>query len=121
MSNGSRILQKLVVGFLILNLLVCPFVFVGMMWVPKAIRFLEPVLCPDDMQMGTESEQRSDRDGTYTATTVICVGDHGDVDVTWKVFLIMFGFPALGVVVFLIAPSSKEKEETITLNPDGND
>jgi len=106
---------------MLLNFSVCPFVFLGMMFFPQAIDFLEPVVCLENMNMETVSERRSDRDGTYTWTKVFCVDNHRDVDVTWKVLLIMLGFPALGVIVFFIMPTSSEEQEKITLNPDGND
>ena len=118
MSNRSRLVQKLVLVFLLLNLSVCPILFAGMMFFPNAIHILEPVVCPADTQMQITSELRSDQDGTYTWTKVFCIDNQREMDITWKIFLIMFGFPLLGVIVFLIAPSSKNKEkEKVTLNP----
>ena len=86
----------------------------------QAIGFMEPVVCPDGMQMETVSERQSNRDGIYTLTKVFCVGSHQEADITWKVFLFMFGFPALGVIAFLIAPSCSAEKEKIILNPDGD-
>jgi hypothetical protein len=119
MSIISRIFRKLIIIFVLLSLAVCPYVFVGIMFAPQAISFLEPVVCPDDMTMEMESSQRRDSEGTHTSVEVICVDNQRDVDVTWKLALIMLGFPALGVIVFFIMPSSSEEQEKTTLDPEG--
>ena len=119
MSITSRILRKLIAIFVLLNLAVCPYVFVGMMFAPQAIAFLEPVVCPDGTTMDTEYSHRRDSEGTRTSVEVICVDNQREVDVTWKLALIMLGFPALGVVVFLIMPSSSKEQDETTLDPEG--
>lgn len=115
MSLKSRIYQKLLILFFLLNLSVCPFVFAGMMFFPKAISFLEPVVCPDDMQMEIVSEQGSDRHGSYVQADLFCVGGKQDIDITWKAALIMLGFPALGTIIYLIMPSPKKNQVEVMI------
>jgi hypothetical protein len=115
----SRIYTKLKIVFILLNLAVCPYVFVGMMFAPQAINFLEPVVCPDDMSMDLGYSHRRDPEGVRTSAEVICANNQRDVDVTWKFALIMLGFPALGVILFFIMPSTSEEKEKTTLDPEG--
>ena len=117
MSTASNVFQKLVIIFMLINIAVCPFVFLGMMFFPQAIAFLEPVVCPENMSMETEHSKGYDEDGSYTQSNVICVDNQREVDITWKVLLIMFGFPAFGVIVFFIMPTSGKEPEEITLDP----
>lgn len=119
--KNSRLFQSLMRLFLFLNLLVCPFMFIGAMFAPNMISFLEPVVCPDGMEMEIITEQTQDMEGDdVTMATTHCVDGRESMDVTWKVLLIMLGFPALGVLVFLVAPtSSLKKEEKIMIDPEG--
>jgi hypothetical protein len=111
MSIKSRLIQKLVFIFLLLNLSACPILFVGMVFFPQAVHFLEPVVCPADTNMEVVSEQGLDSDGAFIWVKVFCIDDRQELDVTWKLFAFMFGLPALGVIVFLITPSSKENQD----------
>ena len=120
MIKESRVFQKLLVVFLLANVLVCPYTFLGMMFFPQAIGFLEPVLCPHDMQMTNETEVGSDYEGNYLRSHVVCFNEQKKADITWKVMLIMLGFPAFGVLVFFFATPARPLEpEKITLNPNG--
>jgi hypothetical protein len=115
MSLKSRIYQKLLILFLLLTLSACPLVFVGMLFFPQAISFLEPVLCPDDMQMEVASEQGTDRHGSYVTAEVLCVGEKQDKDITWKAALIMLGLPALGIIIYLVMPSPQKNQDEVMI------
>jgi hypothetical protein len=115
MSLKSRIYQKLLILFLLLTLSACPLVFVGMLFFPQAISFLEPVVCPDDMQMEVVSEQGSDRHGSYVMADVFCIGNKQDIDITWKAALIMLGLPTFGVIVYLVMPSPSKNQDEVMI------
>lgn len=120
MAGKSKFSSKLLMVFLVLTLLVCPYIFVGMMFVPQAINFLEPVICPGDMDMKVVQETGYDSDGSFTKATIECTNGRDTVGATWKMFLIMFGIPAIGIALFLISPSTKPQEpDRIIINPDG--
>ena len=120
MAGKSKFSSKLLMVFFVLTLLVCPYIFLGMMFVPQAIGFLEPVICPGDMEMDVVSETGYDSDGSFTRATIECSNGRETVGATWKVFLIMFGIPAIGIALFfMFTPAKPEEPEKITLNPDG--
>jgi hypothetical protein len=106
--------------FLFLNLLMCPLVFIGTTFAPKAISFMEPVLCKEGMHLETRSHETTDEEGKpVTAWTTHCVSGGSSVDITWKTFLIMLGLPALGVLVFGLAPTTPlRKEKSNRIDPE---
>lgn len=85
MSNQSRLFQKLVIVFWLLPLGV-PGSVSGNDIFPKAICFLEPVVCPANTQIEVVSKLQRDREGTYNWTKVFCVNNQREIDVTWKIF-----------------------------------
>ena len=118
--KNSRLFRRVVQVFLYLNLLVCPFIFIGMMFAPSWIAFLEPVVCPEGMQLVTVTEQQEDMEGDLVNNvTTHCADGRDRVDVTWKVMGIMVGFPILGVLVFLIAPMKPKEDERPMIDPEG--
>ena len=120
--KNNRSFQILLRVFLLLNFLVCPYMFIGAMFAPQIIEFLEPVVCPEGMEMERQLEDVIDSEGDrVTQATLHCVDGRESKDVSWKMILIMLGFPALGVVVFFYAPTSslKKEEDKYKINPDG--
>ena len=120
--KNNRPFQIFLRIFLLLNFLVCPYMFIGAMFAPDIIEFLEPVVCPEGMEMERQLEDVIDSEGDrVTQATLHCVDGRESKDVSWKMILIMLGFPALGVVVLFVAPgpSVKKKEDKYVINPDG--
>ncbi|MFN2143721.1 MAG: hypothetical protein ACK2T7_00135 [Anaerolineales bacterium] len=117
--KNSRLFQIGVRVIFFLTLLACPFIFIGMTFAPQMLGFLEPAICPDGMHLETRSEEAEDMEGEpITQWTTHCTGVGQSVDVTWKVMGIMFGIPALGVLIFVLAPTSKPKEEKPMIDPE---
>ena len=119
--KNSRVFQMFIRVFLLLNILVCPLVFIGMMFAPQMIGFLEPVVCPSGMEMETVTEEQEDSEGDMVLfATVNCVDGRDSVDVSWKVLGIMFGFPALGVLAFFFAPTSSSEKDEYKIDPEAS-
>ena len=115
MPKSTRVLRKLLLVFSLLNILMCPITFFGMMFFPQGLRFLSPVLCPPGMHLGNETMSESDLRGNVTATYTICTDGHQDVDVTGKALVILFGLPILGIILLVIwalADSGKTGERS---------
>ena len=120
--KNNRLYLILLRVFVLLNFLVCPYMFIGAMFAPDMIEFLEPVVCPEGMEMERLLEDVIDSEGDrVTQATLHCVDGRESKDVSWTMLLIMLGFPALGVAVFLAAPTSslKKEEDKYKINPDG--
>ena len=99
---GKSILQKLLLVFALLNILMCPFVFLAGTFFPRALGFLDPVLCPPGMHLDNETMSQSDVRGNVTAMYTICTDSHQKVDVTGKMLVILFGLPILGVILLVV-------------------
>ena len=78
----------------------CVFLFVAGMVAPRAIGFLDGVLCPDGMQLNNRVEQQVDSEGNNVdAVTTVCVGGgQAPVDVTPGMLAILFGLAIAGGV-----------------------
>ena len=110
-TNLSSILRKLLLVFALLNILMCPLLFIGGTFFPRALFFLDPVLCPPGMHLDQTVESATDLRGNITATNAICTDDHQQVDVTGKMLLILFGLPILGVVLLVVWALSDSSEK----------
>lgn len=119
--KNSRLFQRLIGLFLVLTLLVCPYMFIGGMFAPKLLSPLEPVICPDGMEMETRTSQEYDDEGDLvTVSRTYCVDGQKSVDVSFKTILIMLGIPAFGVLVYAIAPTTGVmKEKRAMIDPEG--
>jgi hypothetical protein len=78
----------------------CLLIFLAGMFAPRAIGFLDGLVCPDGMQLGNQTQQRVDQDGNNVdATTTVCVGEgQSAVDVTPKMLALLFGLAIVGGV-----------------------
>ena len=101
-KSTIRILRKLLLVISLLNILMCPLTFFGMMFFPTALEFLSPVLCPPGMHLGNEIVSESDLRGNVTATYTICTDNRQKVDVTGKILVVLFGLPILGVILLVL-------------------
>jgi len=112
--------KKLLVVFLLLTLLVCPYIFVGLMFAPQAIRFLEPLVCPTGMEMEVVHSTGYDEEGeSILQANIECTDDRDTVQTTWKMFLIMFGIPVIGIITYVASPSTTSKNaDKIIMNLD---
>ncbi len=86
----------LIVGLVFL--FACILVFVAGMFAPRAIGFMDGILCPDGMELSNHTLQQLDQDGnTVDATTTVCVGEgQAAVDVTPKMLALLFGLAIIG-------------------------
>ena len=89
--------NKRLLGIGLAFIAACIFLFLAGTMFPRAIGFLDGVLCPDGMQLTKHSEQIiTDEGNPGTSNTVICVGEgQAPVSATAGLLLIMGG---LGVV-----------------------
>ena len=114
-KSTTCILRKLLLVISLLNILMCPITFFGMMFFPSKLGFLSPLLCPPGMHLGNETVSESDLRGNVTATYTTCTDGHQKIDVTGKTLGILFGLPILGVILLVIwalADSGKTVERS---------
>src|SRR6187431_3121673 len=104
MSQISGALRSCLLVVAGLGLLSCPLLFGLGMVAPRALGFLDPVVCPPGMQLNNASSQQTNDEGNdVTAVNLVCTAEGAQpVDVTGKILLVLFGLPALGVAVLLV-------------------
>src|SRR4026208_2387703 len=87
-----------------LGLLSCPLLFGLGMFAPRALGFLDPVVCPPGIQLNNASSQQTNHEGTaVTAVNLVCAAEGAQpVDVTGKILLVLFALPAFGVAVLIV-------------------
>jgi hypothetical protein len=101
MTKRDPLWRKVLLIFALLNILMCPLLFVAGNFFPASLGFLEPVLCPQGMQLGATTESLSDPRGNVTASFSVCTDGRDQVDVTGKMLAILFGVAILGVVLLV--------------------
>lgn len=97
--------------FALLNILMCPMLFIAGEFFPNSLGFLEPIICPSGMHLDRTTESISDPRGNAIASFSICTDGHEQVDVTGKLLVILFGVAILGValiVTWALTGPSKE-------------
>ena len=94
--------QKIVLGLSFFFLGLCPLMFFAGMFAPRALGFLDNVICPEGAQLSnykhmTTVQGSQGMDTDAEATDLICVDDQGNVtDVTPQMLGILFGVAILG-------------------------
>jgi hypothetical protein len=81
----------------------CILLFLAGMFAPRAIGFLDGLVCPDGMQLGKDTQQQvNDEGNTVDATTTVCVGEgRAAVDVTPRMLALLFGLAIAGGVFII--------------------
>jgi hypothetical protein len=76
----------------------CLLLFLAGMFAPRAIGFLDGLVCPQGMQLSNHTEQQVDSDGNdVDATSTVCVGEgQAAVDVTPKMLTLLFALAIIG-------------------------
>jgi hypothetical protein len=119
MIKQSPIFLKILLILALFNILMCPLLFIGGVFFPSSLEFLEPVLCPSGMYLEQLKESISDARGNTTATYLSCTDGHERVDATGKMLIILFGVAIIGVGLLVtwawISPSKKPTAPKITL------
>jgi hypothetical protein len=89
---------KILLGIGLIFIFACIFVFSAGMFFPRALGFLDGVMCPDGMQLGNHVQQQYDNDGNLLdATSSVCVVEgQPPVDVTPAMLALLFGLAILG-------------------------
>jgi hypothetical protein len=98
MTQRAPVLRKAVLASAIFMILMCPTLFVAGRYFPASLGFLESVLCPPGMELGSTTESLSDPRGNVTASYSVCTDGREEVDVTGKLLVILFGVGVVGVV-----------------------
>jgi hypothetical protein len=79
---------------------------------PAALSFMEPVMCPPGMHLGSKIVRQSTGRGNEISTHSVCRGDDGEVVyVTGRLLLITLAFVVSGVLL-LVARSRIRTMET---------
>ena len=88
-----------------------PFLFMGGFLNPW-LGFLEPVLCPSGMHLNQISEVSTANDGNnVTLFSTVCTDGIEEVDITWKMILILLSIGIIAVVLFFLWPMKDAPEE----------
>ena len=119
MKKQSPLFHKIFLILALFNILMCPLLFIGGVFFPSSLGFLEPVLCPSGMHLEQSTESISDARGNATAIYLSCTDGHEHVDATGRTLIILFGVGILGVGLLviwaLISPSKKLDGPKITM------
>lgn len=87
------------------SFLLCPTLFLTASFAPRLLGFLDSAVCPDGGQIGRLVSSQSDLRGNVTSVNWVCNTAGGEaVDITWKVLLILFTLPAIGIAALLLRP-----------------
>ena len=101
--------RKIVLGLAIFFIALCPLMFFAGMFAPRALGFLDTLICPEGAQISNykyiTTVTANQGVNTYTdanATDLICVDRQGNTtDVTASMLLILFGVAAIGAGLWL--------------------
>jgi hypothetical protein len=115
MSQISLALRSCLLVVAVLGLLSCPVLFAAGMFAPRALGFLDPVVCPPGMQLNNASSHQTNNEGNeVTAVNLVCTAAGAQpVDVTAKILLVLFALPALGVAVLVVRALIPGKPGTV--------
>ncbi|MGH2582747.1 MAG: hypothetical protein ACRDFQ_07610 [Anaerolineales bacterium] len=87
----------------------CPLTFLAGVFAPRALGFLDPLVCPEGYQLGNQSSDYVDPEGgTGVAVDIVCTGAGGTVDATPRMLMILFSLPILGFLLYVAAGKFKE-------------
>jgi hypothetical protein len=110
---------SLVLGLLFVSICAC--FFGGALFMPRALGFLDPLLCPGGGRLSNHSEDLTDREGTRTGVTLVCLTAAGEAqDITVKGLAIIGALVVLsGLFLVLSLPFSVVKNEAAPAPPRG--
>jgi len=119
MKKRTSVFRNLLLVIALFTILMCPLLFIGGVFFPSSLAFLEPMLCPSDMHLDQSTESISDPRGNATASYLVCTDGHEQVDVTGKMLVILFGVGISGVGLLvtwaLIGPNKEPDVPKITM------
>ena len=119
MKKQTPVSRKILLILALFTLLMCPLLFIGGVFFPSSLVFLESILCPSGMHLDQSTESISDARGNATAIYLECTDGRERVDVTGKMLIILFGVGILGVGLLLtwalISPSKESDVPKITM------
>jgi hypothetical protein len=117
MKERTLVSRKIMLIVALFTILMCPLLFIGGVFFPSSLFFLEPILCPYGMYLDQSTESISDPRGNATAIYLECTDGYERVDVTGKMLIFLFGVGIIGVGLLvtwaLIGP---DKEPDIPKN-----
>jgi hypothetical protein len=119
MKEQSPVFHRILLILALFNILMCPLLFVGGVFFPSSLGFLEPILCPSGMHLDKLTESIADARGNTTGIYLVCTDGDEQVDVSGKMLIILFGVGIVGVGLLvtwaLISPSKKPDAPKITM------
>ena len=119
MKRQTPVSQKILLILALFTILLCPLLFIGGVFFPSSLGFLEPVLCPAGMHLEQLTESMSDAHGNVTAISLDCTDGYERVDITGKMLIILFGVGIVGVGLLvtwaLISPGKESDVPKITM------
>jgi hypothetical protein len=120
MTTRVSLWRKALLAIALLSILLCPILFLAGNFFPSALGFLEPVLCPAGMHLGSKTESLSDPRGNVTDSYGVCTDGREQVDVTDRLLVILFGVAILGVVLLVAwaLTGTEKKPEAPKLRPE---
>lgn len=119
MKKQTPVSRKILLIVALFTILMCPLLFIGGVFFPSSLVFLESILCPSGMHLDHSTESISDARGNATAFYLDCTDGHEQVDVTGKMLIILFGVGIVGVGLLLtwalIGPNKEPDIPKITM------
>lgn len=119
MKKQSPVFLRILLIIALFSTLMCPLLFVGGVFFPSSLGFLEPILCPSGMHLDKLTKSISDARGNITGNYLVCTDGYEQVDVTGKMLIILLGFGVLGISLLvtwaLISPSKAPDAPKITM------
>jgi hypothetical protein len=114
MEKQTLVSRKILLILALFTILMCPLLFIGGVFFPSSLAFLEPILCPSGMHLDQLTESISDPRGNANAIYLVCTDGREQVDVTGKMLIILFGVGIVGVGLLVTwAPMDPNKEPDI--------
>ena len=119
MKKQTPLSRKILLILALFTILMCPLLFIGGVFIPSSLVFLEPILCPSGMHLDQSTDSISDARGNATAIYLECTDGSERVDVTGKILIILFGVGIVGVGLLLtwalIGPNKEPDIPKITM------
>ena len=105
----NPLLKKIVLGFSIFFILLCPLLFLAGMFAPRTLSFLDPIMCPEGSHISNFKHETlvptgpNNVSNVADATDLICVNEQGEYtsDITGKMLIVLFSLGFVGVSLWL--------------------
>jgi hypothetical protein len=99
----NKSVRKIVLGLSAVFLLLCPLMFLSGMFLPRALGFMDGIMCPAGSYITNYKYEASVKSlhGTNTysnadVTDLICLDEQGNqIDISWKLLIILFSLPII--------------------------